>query len=487
MEEVDLLEYLKVLDRRKGIIILVFLGVVIFVFAATSLMTPIYQASTTILVKDESRLENPFLTSITGTGKSDLENAMEILRSRTVNEQALKKVRPGQPVFSKDLDALKKAVMVQAIQGTDMVKIKVESPEPGEARDIANALVEAYSQESQRTNRTDAHSARQFIEKQLGVVEAELRKNEETLRAYKEREKIYSPGEEIQVALERLSTLETSLAETRVAIGEVQRRLAEVKKNLAEQDATVISSTTITQNPFLQEYKSRLSELEVQLAGAREKYTLNHPTVVSLNSEIAALKDKISREVEKVVSGETRTFNPIHQRLAEELIRQETEELALQVRHDTQQTLIHQMEAGLANLPEKELGLTRLMRNAKVSEGIYVMLKQKYEEVRITESMRSADVKVIDAAVTPEKPIKPRRLLNVMIAAFLGLMVGVSLASLLEYLDTTIKDNIEAEKVLGLPVLGQIPAVESVEAGKWQNWRQPGAKIARSRSDARIG
>lgn len=461
MEEEGLLEYLRVLNRRKDIILLLFFSTVISAFVATSLMTPIYQASTTILVKMESELGNPFLDSLTRIGKNDVENAIEILRSRTLSERVVKKLWPGKPVSFKEVDAVKNAIKVQAVQGTDMVKIRVESPNPGQARDIANALVEAYSLESQRANRMDAHSARQFIETQLGVVEAELQKAEDALREYKEREKIFSPGEEIQVALGRVSKLETSRAETRVAMEEVQTRLAEVRKNLAAQDVTVVSATTLTQNPAIQEYKSRLSELEVQLAGDLEKYTVKHPAVMSLNTEIAALKEKIGREVEKVVSGETWTINPIHQRLSEELIRLETEELALQVRYDAQQTLIRQMEGSLANLSDKELELARLMRNAKVSEDIYVMLKQKYEEVRITESMRSADVKVIDAAVTPEKPVRPRRVFNMVIAAFLGLMAGVGLALLFEYLDTTIKDRTEAEKVLGLPVLGQIPAIDT--------------------------
>ncbi len=465
MDEVDLREYLRILNRRKGVVLLLFFSTVVSVFVATSLMTPVYQASTTILVMGESELGNSFLDGLTKIGKNDVENAIEILRSRTLSERVIKRLRPDKPVSFQDTDALKRAVMVQAVPGTDMVRIKVESPNPRGARDIANALVEAYSQESQRNNRTNAQSARQFIETQLGVVEADLQKAEDALRQYKEREKIFAPREEIQAALERMGKLETSQAETRVTMEEMHIRLAEVRKNVAAQDATVVSATTITQNPSIQAYKSRLSELEVQLAGAREKYMDKHPAVVSLNAEIATVKEKMGHEVERMVSEETRTINPIHQSLSEELIRLETEGLALQARFDAQKALIRQMEGGLASLSGKELELARLTRNAKVTEDIYVMLKQKYEEVRITESMRSADVKAIDAAVIPEKPIRPRWVFNMVIAAFLGLALGVGLAFLFEYLDTTIKDHTEVEKVLGLPVLAQIPSINTIRPG----------------------
>ena len=66
----------------------------------------------------------------------------------------------------------------------------------------------------------------------------------------------------------------------------------------------------------------------------------------------------------------------------------------------------------------------------------------------------------MDTAVTPDKPVKPNKQLNVMIAFVVGLMAAVGVVFLLEYLDNTIKTTADVEKLLGIPVLGVIPNYE---------------------------
>ena len=85
------------------------------------------------------------------------------------------------------------------------------------------------------------------------------------------------------------------------------------------------------------------------------------------------------------------------------------------------------------------------------------MLMTRNEEIRINEAMHAGNLQAIDRAIVPEEPIKPRKMLNFAIAGVLGLFVGAGIAFLLDYVDNTIKTKEEAEKILGLPVLGQIP------------------------------
>ena len=71
-------------------------------------------------------------------------------------------------------------------------------------------------------------------------------------------------------------------------------------------------------------------------------------------------------------------------------------------------------------------------------------------------------VEVIDKAITPKSPIKPNKIMNVAIAAVLGMMIGLFVVFLIEYLDNKIKTPQDIEKHLGLPVLGVIPNEEAV-------------------------
>lgn len=75
----------------------------------------------------------------------------------------------------------------------------------------------------------------------------------------------------------------------------------------------------------------------------------------------------------------------------------------------------------------------------------------------VKDIMLVENVQVIDTAIVPNSPIKPKKLMNIAIAGVLGLMLGVFISFLMEFLDNTIKSKEDIERHLGLPVLGMIP------------------------------
>jgi len=77
--------------------------------------------------------------------------------------------------------------------------------------------------------------------------------------------------------------------------------------------------------------------------------------------------------------------------------------------------------------------------------------------------IKNADVKIIESVKLPEKPVSPNKKMNIAIAMLLGLMVGVGLALLLEFMDNTFKDKESLEDIIGVPVLGAIPDQEKVK------------------------
>jgi uncharacterized protein involved in exopolysaccharide biosynthesis len=81
---------------------------------------------------------------------------------------------------------------------------------------------------------------------------------------------------------------------------------------------------------------------------------------------------------------------------------------------------------------DNELRLARLERAVRVSENIYLLLLEKYQEARINEVMEFGDIRIIDKALAPDEPIKPRKMLNLAIGGILGLMLGVMLAFFIE-------------------------------------------------------
>ena len=133
-------------------------------------------------------------------------------------------------------------------------------------------------------------------------------------------------------------------------------------------------------------------------------YTANHPEILALNAEIEDVRSKLSQQVERIVSTETHSRNPIHQQLYGSLVSLEVELLALNSREEALESILAREEQALSTLPNKELELARLMRDTRVLEEIYVMLMQ--QRGGVLRSHADHNMQVVDYAVEPKSPIK---------------------------------------------------------------------------------
>lgn len=460
MEEMDLLELWEILAKRKGLIITLFVLSIIAAGVANVVMEPVYEVSATLMAnsKTGSLAALDPLSALTGGSNRNvaLQNYVHLLKSRTILEGAMLK-SGWETVTDNDIDKITKKLSIQPIQGTDIIKISMQSNDPKAAEEFVNNLVDVFITATRDANRLDLRTAREFLTEQLQLVAANLEAAEERLREYKERERILEPSEEIKVVLQHYAYLESVLADISLAKIDAQQKIYEIEQKLQGVDQIITSSTVVQENPMVRNYQSRLAELEITLSGLRERYTERHPSIISIQAEIEETKGRLAQEVERVVGSETLTRNPIYSELYGQLIAMQVELAALEAKEAAMIQLQQMNEDNYLKLPAKELELIRLIRDVTVAEEIYVMLMTRNEEIRINEAMHAGSLQAIDRAIVPEEPIKPRKMLNFAIAGVLGLFVGAGIAFLLDYVDNTIKTKEEAEKILGLPVLGQIP------------------------------
>ena len=135
---------------------------------------------------------------------------------------------------------------------------------------------------------------------------------------------------------------------------------------------------------------------------------------------------------------------------------------------------IENLKGELQNLPESELEYARLTRDVKVNEKSYLLLQSKLEEARIAdEAEKVEDVKVVNPAMTPKVPIKPKKKLAALMGLVVGLVVGVFASFVVETMDTSIGTIDDLESLLNLPVLAVIPYMKTKAAERkkwWGNW-----------------
>lgn len=120
-------------------------------------------------------------------------------------------------------------------------------------------------------------------------------------------------------------------------------------------------------------------------------------------------------------------------------------------------TQIEGLRGRIGKLPADELELARLQRELEINDRSYRMMKDKYESARLAEAEKVSDITVTESAPIPEEPVLPKKNMNKLAGAMIGVVVGVLLAFIQENLDTSIGAIEDVEHVVRLPVIGVLP------------------------------
>jgi uncharacterized protein involved in exopolysaccharide biosynthesis len=266
--------------------------------------------------------------------------------------------------------------------------------------------------------------------------------------------------------IDRLSEINKLAAGNTVNQATAGAKLATAQQQLSEETPGFVADS-----PLIQQYKGKLADLEVQLVGLLQNYTAKHPQVVAIQAAITETRVKLNEEINRVVTSQAPSMNPVHQGLLQSKMQSEAELAAANAQRRAIDQVVQQSEQELSILPAKEQGLAKVMRDATVAQDIYVMLAKRHEEARISEVMQPTDLQVIDEAVIPDKPVSPKKTLNMIIAGVLGLFIGFGWAFLQEYLHKGIRNVEDVDYYLSLPVLGNIPDFDSDSKPARINWK----------------
>ncbi len=387
INEINLLDYWRVIWKRRKVILYLLLISVISTAVVSLLMTPIYQAKATLMPVESAQgrfsaalgaLQNiPFFGGAVGgaLGKTATDKLVSILNSRTVTEEVIKKLdlvpiifadkwdsQKGQwetkkpPTLQDATRALQNEIVKIADDRKGLISITAEYKNPKVAADIANEYTLALHHFLNVNAISLAKRNRIFLEKQLEITKVDLNKIEDELKTYQTRKKIAAMDAQAEAAI----------------------------KALAEMKAQIIAR-------------------EVQLGAMKEFATKANPDVKRMEDELREFRLQLKRL-------ETGSKNPGADESIGAIIT-------------------------LSDAPGVGLGYARLKRDALIQQKVFELLTQQYELAKIEEAKDDVTFQVIDQAVPPEKRIKPKRALNVILAGVVSIFVGVFLVFFLEYLE----------------------------------------------------
>jgi uncharacterized protein involved in exopolysaccharide biosynthesis len=196
---------------------------------------------------------------------------------------------------------------------------------------------------------------------------------------------------------------------------------------------------TVADSLLIQKLKAEASELETTKAKLSKTYKDKHPEILKVDAQIEQVNAKIEGEIKTMMRAV------------------QTEFRVARAREETLLGNVNRLRTEAQELNEKEIQYLNLQRDADSNQQLYEAVLKRLKETGVTGGLETNNVSVIEEAVVPRLPVRPRKSLNLLVAVVVGLLIGVGTALTIEYFDTTVKTPDDVERYLGLPVIGIVP------------------------------
>lgn len=456
------------------------------VAALVSLRIPNQFRSETVILVVPQRVPDSYVRStVTSNIEDRLPSISQQILSRTRLERIItdfnlypleRKTKLMEEVVAK----MQRDIIVLVVKG-DAFKVSYTGEKPQVVADVTNRLASLFIEENLRDREQMAEGTNQFLETELEAARQRLVDHEKKLEIYRKAH-----------AGELPSQLDSNMQVIQNAQLQIQAVLDGINRNrdrrlVLEQAMTDASQTdssgigrTRDGDPSPGSLQDQLDNARAQLRQLESRLTPEHPDVVHTKRLIADLEQKVAAEAANpsaapATDPATRQRQQRIKQLRAELDATDRQITAGQADEQLLRAKVAQYQQRVEAAPTRETELTELMRDYSTLQSIYTSLLQKREDSKMSANLERRQVgeqfKLLDAAKPAEAPVSPNRLKMIVMATFLGVCLGASLAGLLLYRDNSIRSDDDAQRALGLTVLANVPLMLTMAERRRQQWR----------------
>ncbi len=406
----------------------------------------------------------PVLTpppSITGEGSfrpsqvTVTADILQLINSRPIAARVAKRLDLSGP------QVVQRAVTAFPERGTSLIRISATSGDPERAAALANITAEEFIAYFRETNRNAVGETRRFVEEQLALSRARLEQSERAIQTFRENRRILSAGEAGARIMSAANSAESELDVATRAREEVDARLIAIRERLARERPLVVGSRLTTENPIFRQIQSHLLGLEIRRVQLAQVYTPQHPRMEAINHEIADVRNRLMAEARTTIGEEVTINNPTYSGLVGQVLTLEVERAAVGARLQALQYTLRRRQQEVQSVASIETEYNRLARENRMLEANFTTLANRYQDLLLRENEAGffpASIQLIEAAVPPVTAAPSSFPRTGATAGAIGFMFGILGVLLLESLDDRIRSAQDAERVLGVPVLAQIPS-----------------------------
>ena len=483
--EPHLLDYLIILRKHQWLIFTFILTVVTVVTIASFKMKPVYQAAARVEVDKESQNMQPFPDSNTFGEYEDAENYIEtqtkILQSETMALMTIKSLdlarypefggRPNaiawqqagaSPQRPAILGAFLGRLAVKRVPNTRLIEVQFEAEDPQLAAQVVNSHLQNYVEQNFRSKYDATTQASNWLSAELEELRIKVERSEDARIAYERENQIWQIDEKQDITTQKLSDLSKAVtdAQTDVALKEALYRMAS--------SGNVDALPAARNNDVIANLLKRKSDLDEQYAEALDQYGPNFPKVLRLAVQQKEVDNNLASARKTMVESVEEEFTTARSHV--ELL----------------QEALDNQKAEANDLAEKLVQYHILQHDADSNKQLYDGLLQKLKEAGITAGLRSSNIRVVDPALAPTGPSRPQKARNILLAVLVGVVGGIGLALLREYLDNTVKSPDDIEALTGLPSLAVVPSLPGLPSTQGRLSRLAREAAPRSATGPRV-
>lgn len=486
-EEIDLSEWGRLLWRRKWVILGTVVALTLLALLIILELTPRYTAGTLVMIDARKEQVVDVEAVLTGLSadQSTIESEIEVIRSRGLAAKVVEELQLDRnPEFNVNLrapsmlgsllalpgrlaagwltsendqspqaladmkrriasererivDAFLKNLTVEPRGRSHVLALNFESEQPRIAALVANTLADFYIVAQLEAKFSATQRATQWLNDRVEDLRGKVVATEQAVEEFRQESGLIR-GTDATLATQEISELNSRLLVERTRQTEAEARLRQIEQLIGSGGA-VETASDVLQSPLIQSLREQEALVERKAAELSVKFGESHIRRVSVRAELGDLREKIKKEVGRIIQG------------------YRNEVVVAKARVNSLIQALFNLKQNVGTLDTAEIRLRALEREATANRTIYEKYLARAKETSHQEEIQQPDAVIISLAAVPEQASFPRKGLILGLTLFGSLVLGIVLSFILEKLDHGFRSVDQIERLTGLTPLGLVP------------------------------
>ncbi|MEM1158929.1 MAG: polysaccharide biosynthesis tyrosine autokinase [Verrucomicrobiota bacterium] len=453
-------DYWRVVKNRWPIIVTIFILVVTTAYFYSKSLDKIYASSAVVKVDKENPDISVFQPSFEQFDAIFFQTEFELIQSKKVLYPVIDQLklwerwagRYGMPpeILNEKKGMLfqtlsKGTLSVQPYRNTKLIEIIAYSTDPDEAALIANTVAQAYEDYRMNEIRRKSESGLNALQEEVDKQKREVEQADQKVKTLRKELNIDTLGSSRSPQSQTLQDIKLQRKDETLSLARSDAlarkvRLDKVKNLTIEELETVLPSLQLEDSTITSLKQNYLASQTFLASLRKEGLGDSHPRMQAAIASTLKYRDQLN----KLISG-IRTGLEIDLSVAEARVESLMAELEL-IRQESRQ-----------DKSEKQAPYEEALRDLETQQSLLEIILARFKQETVDSNIGVQPVTLVNSAEASTNPVKPNVALNVGLSAVVGIVLGVSLAFFIEYLDTSVKSLDDVEKYLQTTVVGVVP------------------------------